>query len=282
VAVLLFTFLTPATSNAAPVPVVFTWGDYISHLGEVTNENKALLELSTRAAGRSTVMTHVGYEYSYAGIFWVSFFNWGGTYCLYQDTHYVKITKEQAAALMGKKSVSAPFLYRVPMGWLLIGVPVGLLMAAAGISNALENARIRRLEKDARYQRALEIVRTSMTALMARQTVERQTYDQLSRGIHSTTHPRGVAGVWVVAPDTSVDREWLDDLEHGIAARQIHAPADAVGAQGAIAGSEFRIDGVLQVSDDLIVYQLTNVHTGKFAAYGFNADWCQASSLAAT
>jgi len=282
VAALLFTLLMPATSSAAKIPAVFTWGERISHLGDVSNDNKALLSRATSARGRPNVMTRVGYKHDYAGVFWISFVNWGGTYCLYEGSRYISITKEQAADLMGKDGVDPPLLYRVPLGWLLIGVPLGLIVGIGSISHLRENAKIRRLEQDVRYQRALEIVRTTTTAVIARETAERQTFEEQSRGIHSTRHPQGVAGVWIVDPDTSIEREWLDDVENGIGARQIHAPADAVGARGAIAGDEFRIDGVLQVSDDRIIYQLTNMQTGKFVAYGFSADWCQASSLSAT
>lgn len=280
IAALLFVLLTPATSSAAKIPMVFTYGEHIGHLGYVTNANSALLTSAAKAQ-RTTAMTQVGYKYSYAGVFWISFANWSGDYCLYDGTRYVPVTREQAAILMGADSVSPPFLYRVPLGWILVGGPVLLFVAWGAVSHAREKARITRLEQDARYQQALEIVRRGMTAAIARRTEEQRDFDERSRGLRSPTHPRGAVGIWIPDPDAGIEREWLDDPRDGVATRQIKTPEDALGARGLVAGDEFRIDGVLQSSDDQIVYQLTNLKNGTFAAYGFDADWHPASTYSA-
>jgi len=64
----------------------------------------------------------IGYKYDYAGLFWIDFWTWDGGYCVYEGTNFRPITAEQAAQLLGKspREISPPFLYRFPLGLLIV------------------------------------------------------------------------------------------------------------------------------------------------------------------
>jgi hypothetical protein len=78
-------------------------------------------------------MRQIGFKYNYGGLFWIDFWTWDGTYCIYQDKRYKPITEAEAAQLLGKptSALSKPFQYRVPLGLLILGVFL-ICMAALG------------------------------------------------------------------------------------------------------------------------------------------------------
>jgi hypothetical protein len=77
----------------------------------------------------------VGFKYKRVGLGMLDLWTWGGEYCLYEETpegyDYIQITPGTAAFLLGvpKNKPSKPFLYTVPLGWILAGgmIFVGLL-----------------------------------------------------------------------------------------------------------------------------------------------------------
>ena len=93
-----------------------TWGETVFNVGTISakeNQNK------------ENYM--VGYKFSYAGLFWIDLWTWGGEYCVYEHTlwsgYKVKkiINKTDAAMLMGKNEsdIKPPLLFRWPLGLVL-------------------------------------------------------------------------------------------------------------------------------------------------------------------
>ena len=65
----------------------------------------------------------VVYHWSYGGLFWIDFWTWGGEYCvMIGDKQAVVIPPELAAKLLGRTDPpSRPFLYKFPLGLLILG-----------------------------------------------------------------------------------------------------------------------------------------------------------------
>ncbi len=141
-------FLSPSQARAGAVLV--TWGDTISHLGDVSPEHR-------HVAGAAKV----GYKSSYWGVFWIDLWTWGGTYCVYEEKRYRPVNRAEAARLTGKpeSALAAPFLYHVPLGWLIFGPLFALAIAGAVLDKRKPPAdSLAALFQDARYQRAMEII----------------------------------------------------------------------------------------------------------------------------
>jgi hypothetical protein len=102
--------LTPSQANAKGI-ILITWGETITHLGDVSAQNRDNVQGSK-----------VGYHWRYVGTFWLDLWTWGGTYCVYEGNTYGPIEASDAARLMGKQEndLQKPFLYRWPLGWLTI------------------------------------------------------------------------------------------------------------------------------------------------------------------
>jgi len=128
--------------------VLVTWGESISHIGD---------------AGPQAQQTHggtkVGYRYDYFGIFWIDFWTHGGTFCVYDEKRYAPLPPAEAARLLGTSdsSLSSPFLYKVPLGWLIVG-PLILIWAICARITKRRDLAVDALFQDARYQKALGIV----------------------------------------------------------------------------------------------------------------------------
>jgi hypothetical protein len=142
-----YALFSPSTARAAGV-ILVTWGETITHVGDPSPEAKRVLG-----------SRKIGYKYGYWGIFWADLWTHGGTYCVYEGKRYGAISPAEAAQLLGKSEgeVSAPFLYHVPLGWLILGplVVVGCLLAAL---EKKKPAAPGQLFQDPRYQKALEVV----------------------------------------------------------------------------------------------------------------------------
>jgi len=110
VVVLGYVLLSPAEASAKGL-VFVTWGDTISHVGDVP-----LADRQDLGANR------VGYKYRYFGVFWVNLWIWGGEYCVYEGKRYRAIPRAEAARLLGKTDaeLGIPFLYRFPLGCLIL------------------------------------------------------------------------------------------------------------------------------------------------------------------
>jgi hypothetical protein len=145
-----YALLSPSEARAGAVLV--TWGDTISHIGDVAPQDRQ--NLGARK---------VGYKYSHWGVFWIDLWTHGGTYCVYEGDRYNPITPAEAARLLGKSEIelSAPFLYKVPLGWMIFGPLIMIGIIAAALDKARGN-EVARVFKDTRYQKALEILNEQM------------------------------------------------------------------------------------------------------------------------
>jgi hypothetical protein len=128
--------------------VLVTWGDTIKHVGDAEHEAEG---------GRRTI--RVGFKYGYWGVFWLDLWTHGGTYCVYEGKRFSPLQPHEAARLLGKdeSELGKPFLYCVPLGWLIFGplIVVGILGAALSRGGGDE---VGGLFQDARYQKALDIL----------------------------------------------------------------------------------------------------------------------------
>jgi hypothetical protein len=126
---------------------LITRGDTITHIGDVSPQNRQALE-----AGK------VGYKYSYWGVFWVDLWTWGGDYCVYEGERYRPIQRGEAARLLGKpeSELGTPFLYKVPLGWLILG-PLILIGVISSVLEKRKRDPTAQLFEDPRYKRALDI-----------------------------------------------------------------------------------------------------------------------------
>jgi len=145
--VIAYALLSPSPASAKGF-VLVTWGDTISHLGDVSVPNRAGL-----AANK------VGFKSSYFGVFWVDLWTWGGEFCVYEGNRYGPISRAEAARLVGKpeNEVGKPFLYRFPLGWLIFG-PLIALGVVVAVLDKRKASGIAALFEDARYQKALAIL----------------------------------------------------------------------------------------------------------------------------
>lgn len=132
--------LSPSIASAKKGIVLITTGETITPLGSANEQNLTL---------------KVGYKYDYFGIFWLDFWTSGGTFCLHDGDRYAPITREQAEAILGSKA-SPPFLYHVPLGWLIVG-PLVVLGVFLAIRNRRRND-ISHIFKDERYLAAMRIL----------------------------------------------------------------------------------------------------------------------------
>lgn len=126
--------------------IIITHGETISHVGN-----------AGAPAAQAMVPGQIGYKYDYFGIFWIDLWTSGGTYCVYDGNNYAPIEPAVAAQLLGQSDVSPPFLYRVPLGWLIFGplIAIGIVVAIRKKHNQVD---VVRLLRDERYQKALAVL----------------------------------------------------------------------------------------------------------------------------
>lgn len=116
--VLLFV-ASPAEARRGGVVVLGTSIDRVVDIGEMPVEVQAEMKFHGR----------VGYIYNESGIWFVTFWTYGGTFCIYDDDQYYPITRDEAAALLNRPadSLSVPFLYTVPLGWIILAGFLGIV-----------------------------------------------------------------------------------------------------------------------------------------------------------
>jgi hypothetical protein len=112
-------------------PILITWGEVISHVGEIDRERKQEAQIAT-----NTTSPQVGYHYHHIGVFWLSVWTWGGEYCIYNDsdkTHYWSLTPVEAGYFLNNDAVEAspPWWYRIPIGLVLV---VGFIAVPSALS----------------------------------------------------------------------------------------------------------------------------------------------------
>jgi hypothetical protein len=127
--------------------VLITHGDTISHIGDIP---------PVKIKGKATVLTKVGYAYSYWGVFWLDLWTWGGTYCIYDGRVAAKVSPAEAAQLLGipESDLSRPFNYKYPIGLIVIVGIIALVILAAVFAPQQTNPAAPLL-KDERYLQAL-------------------------------------------------------------------------------------------------------------------------------
>jgi hypothetical protein len=137
---------TPSTARAGVI--LITRGETISHVGDVAPQHRANAKIDK-----------VGYKYGYWGIFWIDLWTWDGTYCVYEGDHYKPIQPSEAALLIGKseRELGKPFLYQVPLGWLIFG-PLIVIGIIATIVDKVKQAKATPFYQDVRYQSALHLM----------------------------------------------------------------------------------------------------------------------------
>ena len=114
---------------------LITTGSTVSEVGSVVNS----------ISGVPPELQHVGFHYSYFGVFWLDLWNWGGSYVLYDGStsllggreSMMDLTEAQAQELMGGSGrLSKPLNYRIPYGLALLvgfaGLKLYMRKRAAG------------------------------------------------------------------------------------------------------------------------------------------------------
>jgi hypothetical protein len=145
-ALIAYALLSPSEASAGVV--LITWGDTVSHLGNVSPQIQETLPARK-----------VGFKSSSWGLFWIDLWTWGGEYCVYDGQRYWRIPRAEAARLLGKpeSELGMPLLYRVPLGWLILG-PLMVVWILAVALEKRKRTGIGQLFQDPNYQCALGII----------------------------------------------------------------------------------------------------------------------------
>ncbi len=85
-------------------------------------------------------------------------------------------------------------------------------------------------------------------------------------------NPLGIPGIWANDNDAKGNLDWSDDPQQGLFCRKIYHPKEVLGCRGTIQGVPYAFDDILQVGQNLLVYQLTNLNTCSYGACGFGRD----------
>lgn len=146
--------------------VLFTHGDTI---WKVTDKQPEEL----RSEGLS-----IGYKFWYGGLFWIDFLTSDGTFCLFKGDNYQPITEAEAEQFAGE-DLTTPFLYRWPLGWLIVGALAVLMVASKLLSGAKTQAGSSDL------QEALRVVES--TIAVANATTDAERTAAIEKGIAAGT-----------------------------------------------------------------------------------------------
>jgi hypothetical protein len=158
--------LAPAQAHARGI-ILITWGETISHTGTASAPANFLGGKDgpgpQGAEPAPGFPVKVGYRWHYFGIFWIDLWTWGGEYCIYEGKRYHPLRPAEAAQLLGKSEseLTRPFLYRFPLGLLLLGPIIGLLILLGAMDARKQSRRkdaVAQLFQDARYQQAVAIL----------------------------------------------------------------------------------------------------------------------------
>ena len=118
--------ICPSVAEARGIMLV-TYGETIKDRGELAAELKDVIEASTEKGVK------MGYCYSYAGMFWIDVWTWGGAPCFYKDKRAWKLSDDDIASYgeVAPAQVKKPFFYRFPEGLLFLGSMVLLIGISA-------------------------------------------------------------------------------------------------------------------------------------------------------
>lgn len=103
------------------IPVIFGAGETISHVvdADMSGDPELRAELGFESPA-------IGYKYEYFSMFLLDLWTGAGQVVLYDQESdiYVPMDDEAMLALTGRRtdSISVPFAYRVPLGWIALTV----------------------------------------------------------------------------------------------------------------------------------------------------------------
>lgn len=128
------TALMSEPAHAGKGIMLITHGDAVAHYADLSGDSKKIAEEITNHEVR------VGYLYQQFGVFWLELWTWDGAFVLYQGDNVWKMTDEEAAMLLEVKpeELGKPFLYRFPLGLLILGVVVGVWVAVSRLGKKSE------------------------------------------------------------------------------------------------------------------------------------------------
>ncbi|MFK7986234.1 MAG: hypothetical protein AB8I08_09395 [Sandaracinaceae bacterium] len=111
--------------------VLFGAGETISHVARLDLSNAPAFEAELGAESPS-----LGYKSEYFSVFFLDVWTGGAELVLYDevdDQRYLPLSRAQVEELTGREasSFSPPFLYQVPLGWIVYG---GLFIGAVVVT----------------------------------------------------------------------------------------------------------------------------------------------------
>jgi hypothetical protein len=158
---------TFGSGEARAIPIVWGEGDTVKHVADLPPQ--VIQKIAQQRPGER--LDKLGFMYWHFHIFWADLWTSGGTFVIYHDTTKVfpvKLDAREVAQLceLPEDKVSTPFLYHVPMGWMILA---GIVLFAI-VANFIEKAQKKRMPPeptpglpevvqllaDPRYQQALE------------------------------------------------------------------------------------------------------------------------------
>jgi hypothetical protein len=154
--------MSPAQASAKFF--LITHGNTMKEYGPIVNPQK-----KAEYQQRYGQDVKVGFYNDYFGIFWIDFWTWGGTFCVYTEKgdqkQYDPVSADEAAALLGKSpgELSRPCLYKYPLGLVILG-GLAALFVPLGILGMIVEKKELRLFDDPAYARAVGILRDRKAA----------------------------------------------------------------------------------------------------------------------
>ena len=101
--------------------LVFGGGSTVAHIAEADMSGDPALQAELHFAEPA-----LGYEYEYFSMFFLDVWTGDGHVVLYDRSsdRFVPLTEDTMQALTGRSldSIDPPFLYRVPLGWIVYGL----------------------------------------------------------------------------------------------------------------------------------------------------------------
>ncbi len=126
--------MTPSEAHARRrgIPILFQTGDYVFHLADVPDDAPC------RSAPGIPSDVVVGYKCERFAVLWMELWTWSGEFCLYSEEAnmvWTDFTTDELAMLASvpAEKIKKPFLYSVPLGWIVLGGLVGLGIAYKAI-----------------------------------------------------------------------------------------------------------------------------------------------------
>jgi len=163
----------------------------------------------------------VRYIHQRFGLFYLDLWTWDGRYRLVSGEQYWNLEPQQAAELLGISIgvLSTPLLYRLPPG-LGIVILVRAIFAGVKIRERSTTNKLQALSDDARYQRALDLIKKRTKAPHGETTDEPVAEEASQRGFDDAVTYLTGEGI----PDSEA-RTNLQSMINLIVAAQQHTPS---------------------------------------------------------